>query len=110
MEINELRELLHESIKQAIANGWNIDKHLWVSKTNKQCCPLGAIAVHYDTPDTLSKRAEREAMEEVLDNIFDMDSNKMYSFADGFDGQYYDRSKHVKEYWDLGVEFRGYYA
>ena len=45
MEINEVEEVIRESIQKMQADGWTIRDRLILSYDTKLCCPLGAVGV-----------------------------------------------------------------
>lgn len=101
MRIEELKNLIDNSITRVSENGWSIEPGMWVSIKQKCCCPLGAIVVDKCGNDRF---AMIEA-DQTLPLLLGMMSDEIYSFADGFDCQPYDKNKHVFKLWMLGRDY-----
>jgi hypothetical protein len=112
MNIEELKNKIDKAILEVKNNGWRIEPGMWVSCYEGHCCPLGATfisAVGSPTPKSILKGMAYEA-ELHIPYILKIQNSEVCSFAEGFDGAYYENDRHVKEYYDLGKAYREIYV
>lgn len=108
---DKFMDLIREEIDSAIAYakqvGYTIKPGMWVGTRDKCCCPLGACIVEAYGIDNRSAATTAELS---LPGLLSISKEEMYSFADGFDGQYYKPNLHSRTFFELGKEYRKKYV
>jgi hypothetical protein len=111
VDIDKLRKIIDKSIDKVTEKGWSVEPDMWISRAGSTCCPLGSVyldAIGIPAPTNITSRAAVDCEVHLL-SILGMDRDEIYSFSDGYDGQGYDKNKHVFKLWNLGRSYRSKY-